>query len=179
VTGDVSEPRDIERFVVRALERFGVVDILVNNASSLGPVPLPYLADAPAAALEEVMRANVVGPLRLTQALIGAMLLSGHGLVVNISSDAALNGYPGWGLYAASKAALDALTRNWTAELAESGVRVISIDPGDMDTDMHRAAVPDADPAELSRPEDVAERIVRMLGGSVPKTDRVEASTLS
>jgi NAD(P)-dependent dehydrogenase (short-subunit alcohol dehydrogenase family) len=178
VAADVSAPRDVERLVATALDRFRVVDILVNNASSLGPTPLPQLADAQPEALEDVLRTNVVGPLRLTQALLGAMLLRGSGLVVNISSDAAVNGYSGWGVYGASKAALDALTRSWAAELEGTGVRVISIDPGDMDTDMHRAADPDADPADLARPEEVAERIATLLGGAVPSADRLEASSL-
>jgi len=178
LTADVSDARDVERLASTALDRFGVVDILVNNASSLGPTPLPQLSDAPAGLFDEVLRTNVVGPLRLTQALIGGMLLRQRGLVVNISSDAAVTGYPGWGLYGASKAALDALTRSWSAELEGTGVRVISIDPGDMDTAMHRAADPDADPAGLARPEAVAERIAGLLAGTVPAADRVEASSL-
>jgi NAD(P)-dependent dehydrogenase (short-subunit alcohol dehydrogenase family) len=178
VTADVAEPRDVERLASTALARFGVIDILVNNASELGPVPLPHLTDAPPSALEPVLRANVLGPLRLTQAVLGGMLLRGRGLVVNISSDAAVNGYPGWGLYSASKAALDALTRSWAAELEGTGVRVISVDPGDMDTAMHRAAIPDADPSELARPGDVAERLIGLLAGVVPEADRVEAASL-
>jgi len=178
VTADVADARDVERLASTALSRFGVIDILVNNASDLGPVPLPYLADAAPSALEPVLRANVLGPLRLTQAVLGGMLLRGRGLVVNISSDAAVNGYPGWGLYSASKAALDALTRSWAAELEGTGVRVISVDPGDMDTAMHRAAVPDADPSELARPVDVAERLIGLLAGVVPDEDRVEAAGL-
>jgi NAD(P)-dependent dehydrogenase (short-subunit alcohol dehydrogenase family) len=178
VTADVAEARDVERLASTALSRFGVIDILVNNASELGPVPLPYLTDASPSALEPVLRANVVGPLRLTQAVLGGMLLRGRGLVVNISSDAAVNGYPGWGLYSASKAALDALTRSWAAELEGTGVRVISVDPGDMDTAMHRAAIPDADPSELARPADVAERLIGLLAGVVPDADRVEAASL-
>lgn len=178
VTADVAESRDVERLASTALARFGVIDILVNNASELGPVPLPHLSDAPPSALEPVLRANVVGPLRLTQAVLGGMLLRGRGLVVNISSDAAVNGYPGWGLYSASKAALDALTRSWAAELEGTGVRVISVDPGDMDTAMHRAAIPDADQSELARPADVAERLIGLLAGVVPDADRVEAASL-
>jgi NAD(P)-dependent dehydrogenase (short-subunit alcohol dehydrogenase family) len=178
VTADVAEARDVERLASTALARFGVIDILVNNASELGPVPLPHLSDVSASALEPVLRANVVGPLRLTQAVLGGMLLRGRGLVVNISSDAALNGYPGWGLYSASKAALDALTRTWAAELEGTGVRVISVDPGDMDTAMHRAAIPDADPTELARPADVAELMIGLLAGVVPNADRVEAASL-
>lgn len=179
VAADMSVARDVERIVAMALARFDVIDILVNNASDLGPTPLPHLSDAPASALEDVLRANVVGPLRLTQAVVGGMLLRGRGLVVNISSDAAVNGYPGWGMYGATKAALDALTRSWAAELSGTGVRVISVDPGDMDTDMHRAADPEADPAQLADPTDVAARVLRLLAGKVPAGDRVEAAELA
>jgi len=178
IVADVGNPRDVERLATSALDRFGIVDIAVNNASALGPTPLPYLADASPDALEAVLRTNVLGPLRITQALIGGLLLRGQGLIVNISSDAAVNGYPGWGVYGASKAALDALTRSWAAETSGSGVRVISIDPGDMDTDMHRAAVPDADAADLARPEDVADRIVDLIGGALPAADRLEVASL-
>jgi NAD(P)-dependent dehydrogenase (short-subunit alcohol dehydrogenase family) len=175
---DVSDAADIERFAATALGRFGGVDILVNNAAELGPLPLAQLTDAPSSALEHVLRANVLGPLRLTQAVIGGMLLRSRGLVVNISTDAALIGFAGLGLYSASKAALDALTRSWSAELQDTGVRVISVDPGDMYTDMHMAADPEADPATLLRPEDVAERLLPLFTGPVPAGDRFEAANL-
>ena len=178
VLADVSVARDVERCAATVLDRYGRVDVLVNNAAELGPIPPPYLTDAPSSALEQVMQANVLGPLRLTQAVIGGMLLRNHGLVVNITTDAAVIGYAGLGLYSASKAALDALTRSWAAELDGTRVRVISVDPGDMDTVMHRAADPESDPAGLLRPEDVAERILRLLAGHVPAADRVEAATL-
>ena len=178
VLADMSDARDVERFAATALERLGAVDVLVNNAAALGPTPIPHLTDAPASALEEVLRANVIGPLRLTQALIGGMLLRNQGLVLNLTSDASIIGYAGLGIYSASKAALDALTRSWAAELQHTNVRVISIDPGDMNTVMHFAADPEADPADLLRPEDVAERMLSLLAGRVPDADRVEASTL-
>jgi NAD(P)-dependent dehydrogenase (short-subunit alcohol dehydrogenase family) len=178
VSADVSEAGDIERFAATALARFGMVDVLVNNAADLGPTPLPQLTDVPAGALEPVLRANLLGPLRLTQAVIGGMLLRNRGLVVNITTDASVIGFAGLGLYSASKAALDALTRSWSAELEHTAVRVISIDPGDMHTVMHMAADPDADPAQLLRPEDVAERIIPMLAGRYPKVDRIEAASL-
>jgi len=174
VLADMSDARDTERCAATVLERYGRVDVLVNNAAELGPIPLPYLSDAPASALEHVMQANVVGPLRLTQAVIGGMLLRNHGLVVNITSDAAVIGYAGLGPYSATKAALDALTRSWAAELDGTRVRVISVDPGDMDTVMHRAADPDSDPAALLRPEDVAERMLALIAGHVPDADRIE-----
>jgi NAD(P)-dependent dehydrogenase (short-subunit alcohol dehydrogenase family) len=169
---DVAVVRDVERFVALALDRFGRVDGLVNNASALGPTPLPYLADAPSAALQEVFDTNVLGAFRITQAVVGGMLLRDRGLVVNVSSDAAVEGYPGWGLYGASKAALDTLTRTWSAELQGTGVRVVSIDPGDMDTDMHRAADPDADPATLRQPADVARALAAMLRDGVGAAPR-------
>ena len=121
-SADIGTARDVERFVATSLARLGRVDVLVNNASDLGPVPLPHLTDAPSEGLLRVLDVNVVGPFRLTQAVIGGMLLRGGGLVINVTSDAAVEGYPGWGLYGASKAALEALTRSWDAELRGSGV---------------------------------------------------------
>jgi NAD(P)-dependent dehydrogenase (short-subunit alcohol dehydrogenase family) len=179
VLADISVAADVERFAATALERFGGVDVLVNNAAELGPLPLPQLTDAPSSAMEQVLQANVLGPLRLTQAVIGGMLLRNRGLVINISTDAAVIGFAGVGLYSASKAALDALTRSWSAELERTEVRVISVDPGDMYTEMHMAADPEANPADLLRPEDVAERLLPLLAGRVPEADRIEASSLT
>src|SRR5579863_10319029 len=127
VLADVSIAADVERFAASALERFDGADVLVNNAAELGPLPLCELTDAPSSALEHVLQANVLGPLRLTQAVIGGMLLRNRGLVINISTDAAVIGFAGIGLYSASKAALDALTRSWSAELQRTAVRVISV----------------------------------------------------
>jgi NAD(P)-dependent dehydrogenase (short-subunit alcohol dehydrogenase family) len=174
VLADVSDARDVERFAATTLERFGGVDVLVNNAAVLGPIPTPQLTDAPSSALEDVLRANVLGPLRLTQAVIGGMLLRNRGLVINISTDAALIGFAGLGLYSASKAALDAVTRSWSAELQHTSVRVLSIDPGDMNTVMHFDADPEADPADLLDPDDVAEKMLPILAGRVPADDRIE-----
>jgi NAD(P)-dependent dehydrogenase (short-subunit alcohol dehydrogenase family) len=178
VLADVSNAADVERFAATALERFSGIDVLVNNAAELGPLPLPQLTDAPSSALEHVFQANVLGPLRLTQAVIGGMLLRNQGLVVNISTDAALIGFAGLGLYSASKAALDALTRSWSAELQHTAVRVISVDPGDMHTEMHMAADPEANPEDLFLPQDVAERLVTLLAGRLPEVDRFEAASL-
>jgi NAD(P)-dependent dehydrogenase (short-subunit alcohol dehydrogenase family) len=178
VLADVSDARDVERFAATALERFAGIDVLINNAADLGPLPTPQLTDAPSSALEDVLRANVLGPLRLTQAVIGGMLLRNRGLVINITTDAAVIGFAGLGLYSASKAALDALTRSWAAELQHTNVRVISVDPGDMNTVMHFDADPEADPADLLNPDDVAEQILTLLAGRVPADDRIEARTL-
>jgi NAD(P)-dependent dehydrogenase (short-subunit alcohol dehydrogenase family) len=177
VAVDVADPTGRERLVALTLARFGRVDVLVNNASTLGPTPLPLLADTDAQAFREVVDVNLVAPFLLARSLVGGMLMRGAGLIVNVSSDAAVNGYPGWGAYSAAKAGLDGLTRVWAAELSGFGVTVVSVDPGDMDTDMHRAALPDDDPAELGRPGDVAEAFVRLAaGGAVPP--RLEARDL-
>jgi NAD(P)-dependent dehydrogenase (short-subunit alcohol dehydrogenase family) len=160
IAADLRVPRDIERVCALTLDRLGPVEVLVNNASELGPTPLPYLADLSAEALIDVFDVNLMAPFRLTRALIGGMLLRRRGLIVNISSDAAQHGYPGWGAYAASKAALEGLTRTWAAELEASGVRMVVVDPGDMDTAMHRAALPDADPASLRTPQQGARAVL-------------------
>ncbi len=178
VIADVSDSGDVERFAATSLERFGGIDVLINNAAELGPTPVPHLTDAPSSALEHVLRANVLGPMRLTQAVIGGMLLRNRGLVINISTDAAVIGYEGVGLYSASKAALDALTRTWSAELQHTQVRIISVDPGDMNTVMHMDADPGANPDDLLRPDDVAARMLPLLAGRVPAADRVEAANL-
>jgi len=180
VPADVRSARDLDRLVALTLDRFRRVDILVNNASELGPTPLPYLADYPPAAFDDVLQVNIAAPFRLTQALIGGMLLRDRGVIVNVTSDAAVTGYPGWGAYAVSKAALEGLTRTWAAELAKTGVRIYAIDPGDMDTAMHQAAVPDADRSELKRPEDVARAFVELVTSTEPAIAgrRLEAATL-
>jgi NAD(P)-dependent dehydrogenase (short-subunit alcohol dehydrogenase family) len=177
VRADVASATDRERLVTLALDHFGRVDVLVNNASTLGPTPLPLLADTDPEAFEEVVRVNLTAPFLLARQLVGGMLLRGSGLIVNVSSDAAVNGYPGWGAYSAAKAGLDGLSRVWAAELAGFGVTVVSVDPGDMDTEMHRAALPDDDPAALARPEDVAEAFVRLARGGAA-SPRVEAREL-
>jgi NAD(P)-dependent dehydrogenase (short-subunit alcohol dehydrogenase family) len=106
---------------------------------------------------------NLVGPFRLSKVVAGSMALRRRGVVVNLSSDAAVEPYPTWGAYAASKAALDHLGRVWAAELAEHGVRVLAVDPGEMDTRMHADAIPDADRSTLADPDDIARRIVAMI----------------
>ncbi len=155
VTADISERSDIERLAGEALERFKKVDILINNASALGPTPMPFLIDYPIRDFEQVMRTNVTGPFMLTRALVGQMLERGSGSIINISSDAGVVGYPTWGAYGVSKAALDQLTRTWAVELKGSGVRVNSVDPGDMNTVMKRASDPNGDSSNWADPETV------------------------
>jgi NAD(P)-dependent dehydrogenase (short-subunit alcohol dehydrogenase family) len=163
ITADVGDKHAIHAIVGRAQALAGPIEVLVHNASTLGPVPLALLADTECEELARVLEVNVVGAFRLSKALVPAMALRGRGVVVHISSDAAVEAYPRWGAYGVSKAALDHLARHWAVELAGTGVRVLSVDPGEMDTDMHRDAVPEADPATLARPDDVARRIVRLI----------------
>lgn len=169
VVADVGDKDATFPLAGQANALLGRVDILINNASTLGKpegnAPLPLLMDTECEDLERVLEVNLVGPFRLTKALAMPMVLRESGTVVNISSDAAVEAYPGWGAYGASKAALDHLTRIWATELQESGVRVLSVDPGEMDTAMHAEAMPDADRSSLARPEEVAERLVRLLEG--------------
>ncbi len=160
---DLGDKNAILPLVGAASATFGPIDILVHNASELGPTPLRVLLDTECEDLERVLAVNLVGPFRLSKAVAGNMALRGHGVIVHVSSDASVETYPTWGAYSVSKAALDHLARIWGAELAERGVRVLSVDPGEMDTDMHRAAVPDTDPATLARPDDVARRIIELI----------------
>ena len=167
ITGDVSQKDDIYPIALQILGGLGRLDVLINNASSLGPVPLAPLADTNCEDLELALQTNVLGPFRLTKALLGALSASaregGRPLVVNISSDAAINAYSNWGAYGASKAALHHLSKIWDAELPGQGIRIMSWDPGDMDTPLHLAAVPDADPTSLKRPEDAAQELISKL----------------
>jgi NAD(P)-dependent dehydrogenase (short-subunit alcohol dehydrogenase family) len=172
IVGDVSRKEEIHPIAIQVLGALGGLDVLVNNASSLGPVPLVPLADTDCEDLERALATNLVGPFRLTKALLGALARSaregGCPLVVNVSSDAAVTPYAGWGAYGASKAALHHLSRIWNAELASEDVRIISVDPGDMDTPLHALAVPDADPSTLKRPEDAAREIADLMATAVP-----------
>ena len=163
IVGDVAKKDDIYPIALQIMGALGGLDVLVNNASSLGPVPLALLADTECEDLELALATNVLGPFRLTKALLGALAASAReglgAVVVNISSDAAINAYPQWGAYGASKAALRHMTRIWDEELAPQGIHFLSLDPGDMDTPLHALAVPDADPSTLKRPEAAAREI--------------------
>jgi len=163
---DVGNNHAVHGIAGAAAALVGPIDLLVHNASDLGPTPLRLLLDTECEDLERVLQTNLVGPFRLTKIVAGAMTLRGSGLVVHVTSDAAVAAYPRWGAYSVSKAALDHLNRLWAAELASSGVRFLSIDPGEMDTAMHAAAMPDADRASLLRPSDVASHIVRLVEDS-------------
>jgi NAD(P)-dependent dehydrogenase (short-subunit alcohol dehydrogenase family) len=156
IVGDVSRKDETHRIALQVTAALGGLDVLINNASTLGPVPLAPLADTECEDLEAALATNVLGPFRLTKALLGALAASarqgGTALVVNISSDAAVSASANWGAYGASKAALAHMSRIWDEELREHGVRVIAHDPGDMDTPMHAQALPDADRSALKSP---------------------------
>lgn len=157
---DLADKEAIHRIAGEAAARVGPIDLLINNASTLGPLPMPFLLDTACEDLEQVFLTNVIGPFRLTKAIAGSMVARDTGTVVSISSDAAVEAYERWGAYGASKAAFDHLTRTLAAE--NPGVRFLSIDPGEMDTKMHADAL--GPPTEgLAKPEDVAERIVALL----------------
>ncbi len=168
IVADVGDKESIYPIVGQAAALAGPVNILINNASTLGPVPLRLIPDTDCEDFERALQVNTIGPFRLIKAVAGPMILRHSetnmgGLVINISSDAAVEAYPAWGVYGASKAALDHLTRIAAAELGSAGVRFLSVDPGEMDTRMHADAMPEADPASLQSPDAVAEQIVLMI----------------
>jgi NAD(P)-dependent dehydrogenase (short-subunit alcohol dehydrogenase family) len=167
IVGDVGLKDDIYPIALQITGNLGGLDVLINNASSLGPIPLALLADTACEDLEQALAVNLLGPFRLTKALLGALAASareGRGtLVINISSDAAINAFAGWGAYGASKAALRHMTAIWAEEAKADGVHFLSIDPGDMDTPLHALALPDDDRLTLKRPEDSAAEIIEAM----------------
>lgn len=173
VVGDVSKKEDIHPIALQILGALGGLDILINNASDLGPVPLALVADTECEDFERALATNLLGPFRLTKALLGSLAASareGRGaVVVNVSSDAALCAYPKWGAYSASKAALHHLSRIWNEELRAQAVQVLSIDPGDMDTPFHAAAVPDADRSKLEPPDIAARQLAEAISAVLPR----------
>src|SRR3984885_11439501 len=171
IVGDVSNKEDTHRIALQVLGALGGLDVLINNASDLGPVPLQLLADTQCEDLERALATNVVGPFRLTKTLLGSLAAAGRenrgAIVLNVSSDAAVTPYPRWGAYGASKAALRHLTLIWDQEWDNTGVRLMTFDPGDMDTALHAAAVPDADVSSLKRPEVAAWEIAAAIAAEL------------
>ncbi len=181
IVGDVSRKEDIHPITMQILGALGGLDLLINNASDLGPIPLQLLADTECEDIERTLATNLLGPFRLTKAMLGSLAASARegrvAVVVNVSSDAAVHAYSRWGAYGASKAALLHLSRIWDEELSLEGVRVLSIDPGDMDTPLHAAAVPDADRSSLKRPEvaarELADMVAAVLSRRTPDSDAI------
>lgn len=179
VVADLADKSTIYPLAGQAAALVGPIDLLIHNASTLGPTPLRLLLDSECEDLEHVLAVNLVGPFRLSKVLAGAMALRGDGVVLHISSDAAVEAYPTWGAYGVAKAAQDHLSRIFAAELAGTGVRVLAVDPGEMDTAMHAAALPDADRSSLADPAAVARRITDMLDdpARAPSGARLSAAT--
>ncbi|WP_226647340.1 SDR family NAD(P)-dependent oxidoreductase [Mesobacillus subterraneus] len=154
IRADVSQPGDVERFVALTQEAYGQIDVLINNASVLGPSPMPLLLDYPEEDFAEVLRVNVVSAFLVSQRVIPVMLERNEGSIINVTSAAGHVGYAGWGAYGISKFAVEGLTQTWADELSDTNVRVNMVDPGEMDTEMHQLAVPDCD-YPLAKPEEV------------------------
>src|SRR6267378_6889794 len=160
ITADLSSEGEIERVVATTLNEFsGRLDVLVNNASSIGPTPLPYLLDYPLEDFRQVLETNLTAPFLLIKKALPAMIENG-GSIINVTSDAGRVGYPGWGAYGISKFGLEGMSQTWASELEETGVRVNWVDPGNMNTAMHRAAEPEEDPSEWANPAEVTDVFV-------------------
>jgi NAD(P)-dependent dehydrogenase (short-subunit alcohol dehydrogenase family) len=160
---DISQKKDIPRIAALTYGALGGVDVLIQNASYLGFSPLRLFLDTECEDFSAVLEANVLGPFRLAKAILPGMLTQKNGLMVHVSSDAAINAYPAWGAYSVSKAALDHLSRIWQAELGEHGIKSVAVDPGDMRTPMHFAAVPGADPDQLKDPKLSARQLIEII----------------
>jgi NAD(P)-dependent dehydrogenase (short-subunit alcohol dehydrogenase family) len=178
IVADVAQEDAATAVAAAAAALAGPVDVLVHNASALGPVPLRPLLETPPAAFASALEVNLLGPFRLSQAVVGSMVLRGQGLVLHVTSDAGVEAYPGWGAYGVSKAGLDHLSRVWAAELADTGVRFLSVDPGEMRTRMHADAMPEADDSALADPAAVAESLLELVRDAerLRSGSRVEAA---
>jgi NAD(P)-dependent dehydrogenase (short-subunit alcohol dehydrogenase family) len=163
LAGDVADLAHVHELIGVAERRFGRIDLLVNNASTIGRSPLPELAQLSPQTIARIYETNLFAPLHLIQHALPIIVRDGGGTIVNVTSDAAVEAYPGWGGYGSSKAALEQMSRILAAELEGSGISVIVADPGDMNTELHRSAVPDADPATLGDPELVAQALLRAI----------------
>ncbi len=172
VRGDVTDAAHRQALVTAVGER---LDVLINNASDLGPSPLPRLADYPVDALRRVYETDVVAPLALIQATL-PLLRAGGGVVVDVSSDAGVEAYEGWGGYGSAKAALDHLTAVLAVE--EPGIDAYAFDPGDMRTAMHQAAFPGEDIGDRPAPETVVPAVLRLIDER-PPSGRVRAADLA
>jgi NAD(P)-dependent dehydrogenase (short-subunit alcohol dehydrogenase family) len=157
INADLGREEEIERVVATTLNEFGGrIDVLVNNASAIGPTPLPYLLDYPLEDFRQVIETNLTAPFLLIKKALPAMIESG-GSIINVTSDAGRIGYPGWGAYGISKFGIEGMSATWAAELEGSTTRVNWVDPGEMNTEMHRAAEPEEDPTQWADPAAVTE----------------------
>jgi NAD(P)-dependent dehydrogenase (short-subunit alcohol dehydrogenase family) len=173
VAGDVADASH-RREIAEIIRRAGRLDLLVNNAGALGPSPLPTLDRYPLEELERVFRVNTIAPLALIQLMLPALTAS-SGIVIDITSDAAVEPYPGWGGYGSSKAALEQITAVLAAE--QPGISVYTFDPGDMRTKMHQDAFPGEDISDRAEPEFVIPALLRLIDER-PSSGRYRASDL-
>ena len=176
--GNVADASHVHRLIQLADENFGRIDLIVNNASTIGRSPMPALEDLSPHTFERIYTTNVYAPLHLIQHALPIMRRNGGGTIVNVSSDAGVVAYEGWGGYGSSKAALEHLSRILAGELSGSGVGVIVADPGNMNTDLHRAAEPGEDLSNLPSADDVAPALLAAIAS--PRGDflRVELQSL-
>lgn len=177
IAGDVSDPGHAHALIAAA-RCAGRLDLLVNNASTLGMVPLPAVADLDRPTFDSLFAVNVFAPIHLTQHALELMTSADVATIVNVTSDAGVEAYPAWGGYGATKAALEHFSRVLAAELEGTSTRVLVFDPGDMNTTMHRDAIPDADPSELRDPAESAQALVRAITEMKGSFQRVRASDL-
>ncbi len=155
IIADLNRQEDIERVVATTLAEFeGRLDVLDNNASTLGPTPMPYLLDYPLEDFRRVLGVNLIAPYLFIKKTLPAMIERG-GAIINVTSDAGRVGYPGWGAYGIAKFGIEGMSETWAAELEGTGVRVNWVDPGNMNTAMHRLAEPEEDPSQWADPADV------------------------
>src|ERR1700729_3185870 len=177
LAGDAADANHVHALVAAA-ERSGQLDLLVNNASTLGSVSLPTIAQLDRKTFRLLFDVNVFAPIHLIAHALPLMERSELGTIVNVTSDAGVEAYPAWGGYGATKAALEHASRVLSAELAGASTRVLVFDPGDMNTAMHRDAVPDADPTQLRDPVESAQALVRAIADMAGGFERVRASDL-
>lgn len=179
IPGDVAHEGHV-RDLIDAARRFGRLDLLVNNASTLGAVPLPRLDELTRDVLERLFAVNLFAPIALMRE--GARLMratAGNGTIVNVTSDAGIEAYAGWGGYGSTKAALEHVSRVFAEELDGDAIRVLVADPGDMNTQMHRDALPDSDPAELLDPADSARALLRAIASMRGRYERARLHALA
>ena len=154
ITGDIGNPDDVDRIAQDAMARYGVIDVLVNNASLLGP-RLP-VADYPLTAWEDVLRVNLTGIFLMTQRILRVMMKRRSGSIINVSSGVGRVGRPRWGAYAVSKFGVEGFTQMLAEEVKDFGIRANAVNPGPTRTEMRAAAYPDEDPLTLPTPEKIA-----------------------
>jgi NAD(P)-dependent dehydrogenase (short-subunit alcohol dehydrogenase family) len=175
IPGDVADAAH-RAALITAVEELGRLDLLVNNASTLGPTPLPHLDVVDVDALRDVYEVNVVAPLALTQLALPSLRDADDGVIVNVTSDAAVEGYEGWGAYGSAKAALEQWGNVLAAE--EPDVRVYTFDPGDMRTQMHQDAFPGEDISDRPEPESVVPAFLALLR-TLPPSGRFRAADVA